>query len=55
VNYTIETVDQVVYVMGIARTQNELDTVINYARSQSYVKQVVSYVILRDDPKRKQA
>jgi len=55
VNYSVDTVDQVVYLMGIARDQNELDTVINYARSLSYVKQVVNYVILKDDPKRKQA
>jgi len=54
VNYSIDTVDQVVYLMGIARNQKELDVVINYARSLSYVKQVVSYVILRDDPKRKE-
>jgi osmotically-inducible protein OsmY len=55
VNYSVDTVDQVVYVMGIARDQYELDKVINHARSLSYVKQVVNYVILRDDPKRKQA
>jgi len=54
VNYSIDTVDQVVYLMGIARNQKELDVVINYARSLSYVKQVVNYVILRDDPKRKE-
>lgn len=54
VNYSIDTVDQVVYLMGIARNQKELDVVVNYARSLSYVKQVVNYVILRDDPKRKE-
>jgi osmotically-inducible protein OsmY len=52
INYSIETVDQVVYLMGIARNQKELDVVVNYARSLSYVKQVVNYVILRDDPRR---
>jgi osmotically-inducible protein OsmY len=55
VNYSVDTVDQVVYLMGIARDQNELDKVINHARSLSYVKQVVNYVILRDDPRRNQA
>jgi osmotically-inducible protein OsmY len=55
VNYSVDTVDQVVYLMGIARDQSELDKVVNHARSLSYVKQVVNYVILRDDPKRKQA
>ena len=52
VNYSVDSVDQVVYVMGIARSQKELDVVINYARSLSYVKQVVNYAILRSDPKR---
>jgi len=54
VNYSIDTVDQVVYVMGIARDQHELDVVINYARSVSYVKNVVNYAILRDNPKQKE-
>lgn len=52
VNYSVDTVDQVVYLMGIARNQKELDVVINYARSLAYVKQVVNYVILRTDPRR---
>ena len=52
VNYSVDSVDQVVYVMGIALSQKELDVVINYARSLSYVKQVVNYAILRSDPKR---
>jgi osmotically-inducible protein OsmY len=54
VNYSVDTVDQVIYLMGIARDQHELDVVINYARSLAYVKQVVNYVILRDDPRRKE-
>jgi osmotically-inducible protein OsmY len=52
INYSVDTVDQVVYLMGIARNQKELDVVVNYARSLSYVKQVVNHVILRDDPRR---
>jgi osmotically-inducible protein OsmY len=52
INYSIDTVDQVVYLMGIARDQKELDVVINYARDLPYVKQVVNHVILRDDPRR---
>lgn len=54
VNYSVDTVDQVIYLMGIARDQHELDVVVNYARSLAYVKQVVNYVILRDDPRRKE-
>ena len=52
VNYSVDTVDQVVYLMGIARDRKELDVVVNYARSIAYVKQVVNHVILRDDPRR---
>jgi osmotically-inducible protein OsmY len=50
INYTIETVGGVVYVMGIAQDQKELDRVINYARNTKYVKNVVSYVRLRGEP-----
>jgi osmotically-inducible protein OsmY len=51
-NYSIETVGGVVYIMGIAKSQAELDRVTNHARNLSYVRRVVSYVKLRDDPTR---
>lgn len=44
VNYTVETIKQVVYIMGIARTQEELDTVTDTAATVSGVEKVVSYV-----------
>lgn len=50
VNYSVETVDGVVYLMGVAQNQAELDRVTNYARNQRYVKQVVSYVRIKDQP-----
>lgn len=43
-NYTVETVNGVVYLLGIARSQQELDKVNNYARNISGVVRVVSYV-----------
>lgn len=52
INYTVETVGGVVYLMGIARDQDELDRVTNHARNLSYVRKVVSFVRLRDDPRR---
>ncbi len=55
INYSIETVDQVVYLIGIAQNQAELDRVINYARSLSYVQKVVNYVWLKTDPRRSKA
>jgi osmotically-inducible protein OsmY len=47
VNYTIETVDGSVYLIGSARSQAELDRVTDAARSVPYVKRVVSYVEIR--------
>jgi|GEM_PF-225189 len=50
VNYTIDTVQSIVYLMGIAQNQAELDKVIAHARQVPYVKQVVSYVKLAGTP-----
>lgn len=44
INYSIETVQGVVYLIGIAQSQQELDRVVNHARNLEYVKKVVSYV-----------
>lgn len=52
INYSIETVDAVIYLMGIAVDQGELDRVTGYARNVRYVKKVISYVRLKDDPRR---
>ena len=46
INYSIETVQGVVYLMGYAQNQLELNDVIEHARTISGVKQVVSYVKL---------
>lgn len=51
-NYSIETVNQVVYLMGVAASQAELDRVIGHAKDISYVRRVISYVLLADDPAR---
>lgn len=53
INYSIITVNQVVYVMGIAQNQLELDQVNYLASTTSYVQRVVSYAQLKDDPRRK--
>lgn len=44
INYTVETVNGVIYLLGIAQNQQELDKVINYARNISGVERVVSHV-----------
>ncbi len=52
INFTVETVNGTIYLMGIARDQMELERVTNLARSISGVKKVVSHVQLKNDPKR---
>ncbi|MDR3439641.1 BON domain-containing protein [Telmatospirillum sp.] len=52
INYTTDVVNGVVYLMGIAQDQDELDRVIAYARDTSDVKRVVSHVVLKNDPHR---
>jgi len=52
INYSIETVNGAVYLMGIAQDQQELNRVTNHARTLRYVKRVVSYVRLKTDPRR---
>ncbi len=46
INYSIDTVQGNVYLMGVARSQAELDRVIEIARTIPHVKQVVSYITL---------
>ena len=52
INYSIETVNASVYLIGVAQDQAELDRVIAHAKDISYVRRVVSYVRLKDDPAR---
>ena len=52
INYSVVTVNQVVYLMGIAQNQEELNRATNVASSTNYVQRVVSYVRLKDDPRR---
>lgn len=47
-NYSVETVNQVVYLMGIAQNQDELDMVVRIAGSVKNVKRVVSHVRMRE-------
>lgn len=52
INYNMETINGVVYVVGIAQDQAEIDKVIEHARRIKNVKKVVSHVLLKDDPRR---
>jgi osmotically-inducible protein OsmY len=53
INYSVETVNGTIYLMGIARNRAELDRVTNHARNIPGVKQVKSFVRLKDDPRRR--
>lgn len=51
-NYNVETVDKVVHVTGIARSEAELTEVLDYAARVPGVAKVVSHVLTIDDPRR---
>jgi osmotically-inducible protein OsmY len=46
-NYSIDTVNGVVYLMGVAQSRTELDRVTGHARNLAHVRQVVSYVRIK--------
>jgi osmotically-inducible protein OsmY len=51
-NYSVETVNGVIYLMGIAQDQPELERVTGHASNIKGVERVVSFVVLKDDPRR---
>jgi osmotically-inducible protein OsmY len=55
INYSIESVAGTIYLMGIAQDAAERQRVIDHARDIPYVRNVVSYVQLKDDPARQSA
>ena len=52
INYSVETVNGIVYLMGIARDQSELEKVTTHARNIAGVEKVISHVRLSDDKRR---
>ena len=55
INYTVETVNRIVYLMGIAQDRAEIDRVTTHARHVPYVRRVVSHVRLKGYPGRSPA
>ena len=49
INYAIDTVNGVVYLMGIAQDSTELERVTAHARNLNYVRRIVSYVRLKNE------
>jgi osmotically-inducible protein OsmY len=52
INYTINTQNRTIYILGIAQDQAELDRVLTHARSIPEARRVVNYALLKDDPRR---
>lgn len=52
VNYSVETVNGVIFLMGIGQDQAELERVTNHASNIKGVVRVVSFVVLKDDARR---
>lgn len=52
INYSVESVNNVVYLMGIAQDAAELARAIDHARDVPHVRKVVSHVRLKGDPER---
>lgn len=52
INYTVDVNDGIIYLMGVAQNEGELERVIAYARDISGVKGVVSHVRLKSAPRR---
>ncbi len=48
VNYSIDTVNRVVYLFGIAQDQAELDRVYLHTRDISGVRKIISHVVMKD-------
>lgn len=51
-NYSAKSVGGVVYLIGLAQDQKELDRVLQVARTTPHVKKVVSHVLIKGDPRR---
>lgn len=48
-NYSIKTVDGIVYLTGVAQNQNELDKVINYVSKVKGVQKVMNFVKIKEE------
>ena len=53
INFSHSVSGQIIYLMGIAKNEEELNNVLNHARTIQGVKKVISHIILKNDPKRK--
>ena len=52
INFSHSVSKQIIFLIGIAQDNNELDKVIHHARTVKGVKKVISHLILKNDKKR---
>ena len=52
INFSIEAVDGAVFLLGIARDRAEIERVVGHAKDVPYVRRLVNYIVLKDDPDR---
>ena len=52
INYSVESVNQIIYLMGIATSQDEMNRVVEQARNIKGVEKVVSYILQAEDSRR---
>lgn len=51
-NFSVETTNGIVYLLGVARNRAEMDRVVGHARNIEFVRRVANYILLADDPRR---
>jgi osmotically-inducible protein OsmY len=44
INFSVDTVNGVVYIFGIARDQEEISRIIKHARNINYVENIINYM-----------
>lgn len=52
INYSIRVVDGIVYLLGVAQDEAEIDRVVRTIRAMSGVRGIVNHVLTKDDPRR---
>ena len=48
-NYSVETVNKLVYIIGIARTENERDLVVEVTKDVYGVEEVIDYILIKNN------
>ena len=49
INFSVEVVNGTVFLAGIASNEEEMQAVVNHARSLRFAQEVVNYITINDD------